>query len=790
MGKKRLISALYLCTLPMWLWAQTGTVKGKVTTNEGNPAEFVNMVLVGEGKGTIVDANGNYEINGIKEGIHTLRASFIGLSPQTKQISIMANQITNVDFVLDQNSEGLKEIVVRANPNKYVTDYPSVTLRLKTPILEVPQNVQVVTAQVIQDQQIFDMLEGVTRNVSGATRMDHWDSYAQINMRGSQIAGFRNGMNVQSTWGPLTEDMSVVERIEFVKGPAGFMLANGEPSGFYNVVTKKPTGITKGEATMTMGSFDTYRTALDFDGKLSQNGKVLYRLNVMGQSKNSHLENEYNNRVTIAPVVKFQFAPTTSLTAEYTYQYVQMSPLGSNYAFSSRKMGELPVEFSTAESNMDPTNIHDHSVFLTFAHTINNNWKFTGQLAFMNFGQEGQSLWPRPPSAGPAFSANGDTLYRNLSNWDILGITKVGQFFVNGDVNTGVIGHRILAGIDMGDKDFYHDWSQGGEIIGTSGFNVYNPVYGLVPASSYPQYDRSLSIRERGVHYANNYIAFYGQDEIRLLNDALRVTLAGRYTTASDIDPYSGNGEASKFTPRAGISYSITPSASGYAVYDQAFVPQLGSDAEGKGFDPITGSNVEIGLKKEWLDGLWTATLATYQITKNNVLTADPDHQYFSIQLGQTKTCGIEFDLRGQILHGLDATVNYAYTDGKITKDTDTGREGDQIPGTSTHIANAWLSYRFTMPSLDGLGLALGVQYIGDRTNWYGAYSNTSPAMPDYTRFDGAISYQRDKFGIALNINNLFDAYLYSGAYYTWGNYYYWQAEAYRNFRLAINYKF
>lgn len=764
-----------------WMAAQTGTVKGKVTTSEGQAAEFVNVVIVGESKGAIVDANGNYEIGQIKEGSYTLRASFVGLTPQSKQIRVTANQTQTVDFVLDQSSEDLKEIVVRANPSKYVTDYPSVTLRLKTPILEVPQNVQVVTAQVIQDQQIFDMLEGVTRNVSGATRMEHWDNYAQINMRGSQIAGFRNGMNVQSTWGPLTEDMSVVERIEFVKGPAGFMLANGEPSGFYNVVTKKPTGLTKGEATLTMGSFDTYRAALDFDGKLSQNGKVLYRLNVMGQSKGSHIENDFSNRVTLAPVVKFQFAPATSLTAEYTYQHVNMGPLGSNYSFSSRKMGDLPVEFSTAESNMDPTNIHDHTVFITFVHTIANNWKFTGQLAFMNYGQVGQSLWPS------GFSANGDTLRRGLSNWDILGLTKVGQFFVSGDANTGVIGHRILAGIDMGDKDFYHDWSQGGAF---SGLNVYNPVYGQVPASEYPTYDRSLSVRERGVHYANNYIAFYGQDEMRLLNDALRVTLAGRYTTASDIDPYSGRGEASKFTPRVGISYSIDKSTSSYAVYDQAFVPQLGSDFEGRSFDPITGSNLEVGLKKEWLDGLWTASLAGYQITKNNVLTADPDHQYFSRQLGQTQTRGVEFDLRGQLMHGLDATVNYAYTDGKITKDTDSDREGDQIPGTSTHIANAWLSYRFSNASLNGLGLALGAQYAGDRTNWYGAYSNTSPTMPDYTRFDGAISYQRDKFGISLNINNLFDAYLYSGAYYSWSNYYYWQAEAYRNFRLAINYKF
>ena len=39
--------------------------------------------------------------------------------------------------------------------------------------------------------------------------------------------------------------MSFVDHIEFVKGPAGFMLANGDPSGLYNLVTKKPTGQTK-----------------------------------------------------------------------------------------------------------------------------------------------------------------------------------------------------------------------------------------------------------------------------------------------------------------------------------------------------------------------------------------------------------------------------------------------------------------------------------------------------------------------------------------------------------------
>lgn len=777
-----LISFIALCMGSAW--AQTGGIQGKVFTSDQNPAEFVTISIGGTAKGAVVDGNGHYELKQIKPGTYTLRASFIGLSTQSKQVVVSANAITHVDFVMAENSEELKEVVVTANPSKYVSDYPSITLRLKTPLLEVPQNIQVVSRQELQDQQIFDMLEGVTRNVSGTTRDDHWDNYARISMRGSQVAGFRNGMNMQSSWGPLAEDMSMVERIEFVKGPAGFMLANGEPSGFYNVVTKKPTGISKGEVGMTVGSFDTYRTTVDLDGKVDQSERVLFRLNLMGQMKGSHRDYEYNNRLSVAPVLKFKLSPSTSLTAEYTYQNSVMSVIGSNYSYSSREMGELPAGFTTAEPNMEPTRINDHSMFLTLVHAFNANWKFTGQVAYSNFNQEGQSLWPS------GFSDNGDTLRRAASIWDVLGIMKVGQFFVNGDFQTGFLKHRVLAGLDMGDKTFYHDWAQQGAIVGSEGFNVYNPVYGKVPASGFPQFDRTLDIRERGVYYSNKYAAFYVQDELRLFDDRLRLTIAGRYTTAKNYDPYASYSDAKKITPRAGASFSITPSSTVYGVYDQAFVPQEGADFNGKSFDPITGENLEVGFKKEWFNGLWTASVAAYQITKNNVKTADPYHQYFSIQLGQTRTRGIEFDIRGQLAQGLDVTMNYAFTDGKITKDTESDWQGQQIPGTSKHIANAWVNYRVQKGFADGLGLSLGMQYQGDRTNWYGVYTHTSPAMPDYVRFDGAISYQVNKFNVALNVNNLLGKYLYSGAYYAWGGFYYWQTEPLRHYRLSVSYRF
>src|SRR5690606_376068 len=148
-----------------------------------------------------------------------------------------------------------------------------------------------------------NLADGLYKNVSGISRQTHWnDLYVNIKMRGSKIQAFRNGMNVvASSWGPLSEDMATVERVEFVKGPAGLMMSSGDPDGIYNVVTKKPTGEEKGAVTFSLGSFDMFRTTLDLDGTLSTNKKLLYRLNIAGSSSASFRPNEDSKRLVIAP---------------------------------------------------------------------------------------------------------------------------------------------------------------------------------------------------------------------------------------------------------------------------------------------------------------------------------------------------------------------------------------------------------------------------------------------------------------------------------------------------------
>lgn len=778
--------------------AQTGSVKGQVRTSDGAPAEFVSVGISGTSKGAIANAKGEYEIKNIQPGNYTLKISLVGLAPREQQVEVKANEVSNIPVVtLEENSQTFREVVVSASPNRYNRDIPSATLRLNTPLQEVPQNIQLVSEGALKDQQIISMSDGVVRNVSGTARVEHWgDLYTNIVSRGSQVQAFRNGFNVvNSYWGPLTEDMSFVDHIEFVKGPAGFMLSSGDPSGLYNVVTKKPTGVNKGEASITMGSFNLMRSTLDLDGKLSKDGRFLYRLNMSGQFKNSHRANEYNNRYVIAPVFSYKLDEKTLLTFEYNYQMADMSNVGSFYAFSTNGYGTLPVEFTSLPSGTPGTKINDHSFYLNLQHDLSKTWKITAQAGHYIYNQEGHSMWPSSiDSAG--------RWVRNIGIWDAESRMTMGQVFVNGDVTTGAVRHRILTGVDMAGKDYIADWGQSHDLDSANApFDPLNPDLG-VPVMGYPHFDRSTPLKQRATEAGGlmdmKYSSIYFQDELGFLENKIRLTLAGRYTILQQSD-YGGKPDsADHFTPRVGLSVTVTKDLSVYALYDQSFVPQSGKLSNGDKVQPITGNNMEIGVKRSWMDGRWSSTLAVYTITKNNELTADPTAPTtagLSVELGQKKTQGLEIDIHGRITNGLNVIANYAYTDSKVSKVTEGItfiEKGDIVPGFAKHTFNVWLNYRLQNGPLKGLGFNAGTSYLADRATYWEAAPSADLEMEDYVKVDAGISWENEKINISANMFNVLNEYLYSGSYNSWMSTpaYSWQTEAPRNVRLSVNYKF
>ncbi len=777
MKKYTFFAVLFLIT--MGTFAQSGAIKGKVVTEEKIPVPNVNITIGNTGIGTMTNDKGEYQINGIRIGNYVIKASYVGFAPQSIEVNVTGNNTTSVaDLVLQEKQEQLNEVVVEGHQNNYISREPSTSLRLKTEIAKLPQNIQVISAALLQDQQATSIMDGVIRNVSGVTMLEHWGHFARINMRGFRLPAFRNGVNVQDSWGPLSEDMAFVERLEFVKGPSGFMMSAGEPGGFYNVVTKKPTEEFIGNVSVSGGSFDFFRGSFDLGGKLSENGKLLYRFNALYQTGDSHRGNEDAERWGVAPALTYKFSERTRITTELNLQKAE-SYIGSAYIFAPVSDGyaSLDRNFKFTDTNYPATNIQELSLFTNLKHDFSDNWGVETQFAYMRYNQEGQSFWAW------SITDEGDA-DRRVTQWDALSVGKYFQTYLYGNFKTGGVSHNLLGGFDYTQKTYWADFSNVVAIDQTP-FNIYNPVYG----NSIPlDFDRSVAIQYRngGVPYSGNTLrAYYLQDEIGFWEDKVRLTLAGRYT---ELVTRGKEEQDSKFSPRIGVSVDVMPTLAAYALYDQSFLPANGVDFNGDTFDPIEANDIEGGIKKSFFNGMLKTSLGAFLITKQNVLVTDPEHPDFSIQLGEVQSKGIEFDLQGELTPELNVILNYANTNVEITEDTDESVIGQKVAGHAKHVTNGWLNYNFAKTSmLKGFGASLGYQYQVDRSTWaWGADSQSD--LPNYFRLDGALSWKNDKLRVQLNLNNILDEYLYAGANY--GSYLYWQSEPGINGRVTITYSF
>jgi len=779
--------------------AQSGAVRGRILQHDGTPAAQV-LVTVDDAEEEVTTDNNGVFVLDVTPGRHKVTVHGVGIKAKTVEVTVGDDKTVSIDDIyLKKGGNELEEIVIGDTKNKYVDNKPSTSMRVNTPILEMAQNIQVVPAKVMADQQATSMSDGVIRNVSGATRLEHWgDMYSRVNARGGRLASFRNGENITSNWGPLTEDMAFVDRIEFIKGPAGFMMSTGEPSGIFNVVTKRPTGETKGQADFMFGSYDFYRATVDLDGKFDKAGKVLYRLNVLGQTKNSFRPYEFNDRYGFAPVITYNIDDKTSITAEYIFQHAKMSNVGSSYIFDTAGYGTLPRTATNADPGLEPTNVNDHNINFVLNHKFSDTWKLTAQASYYNSGQVGSSMWTSSSATDSLGNPvnpvlGGGKVIRNQSIWDSRNIMKFGQVYLNGEATTGFVRHRVVGGLDISNKQYMADWSKNHDLDTYA--DPYDPLNPKVPSNGYgnvifQEWRDSVPFVQRASSAINQtYASLYAQDELGFLEGTLRLTLAGRYTYVKN-NNYGTIAEDKKFTPRIGLSYSIDRNTAAYALYDQTFVPQVGEKKDGSEVKPLTGNNMEIGVKRNWFNGKWATGISVYRILKNNELAADPSDGTgrYVVDFGQTKTQGVEVDLRGEIVRGLTMVANYAYTDSKISKSPDEEKIGNVVPGYAKHTANAWINYAFQEGILKGFGISGGFTYLVDRTTWSWDASTAVKQLPDYFKLDGGLFYETGKIKLTANLFNLTDKYLYSGSAYA--NYYYYQAEAGRNWKVGVTYRF
>jgi len=695
---------------------------------------------------------------------------------------------------LRQKSNNLSEVSITSRYNKkYLIKDLSKTLRMNTPLLNLPQNIQEIGKEVIADQAVINLSDGITRNVSGVIRQEISNNLGPfLFMRGGLVSTLRNGIDLTPIYrGPVPEDAAIIERIEFIKGPSLFMNSIGDPAGTFNVVTKQPTGTTHYSANAMLGSYNFYRAAVDLDGVLDKKGKLQYRLNSMGMKSDGFVKYDFNDRFLISPVLKYQINEQNDITGEYTYQkfsYGLMSPI----VMTPNGFGTLPGDFTISDPSLNGYKPTDQNINLTYHHTFNENWSFTVKGGFMQNDNAGAYLWVTGVN-----KANPQVLLRNPKYDLTRAIVFSEQAYINGSVKTGVFSHQLLAGIDVNQKRFLADSyieydKQADGSLTYYPLDVNNPVYGV----SVPNYADPRDVSDGNTKQTINYTSLYALDEITFLDNKLKLTFGSRFTTAQTHNEISGtisNSSNSVFTPRMGLSYSINKELSFYYLTDKTFTPQAGTTAplaNGTGstaVDPKTGLLHEAGLKKDWFGGKWNTTLSVYYMKRKGVLAADPDNSAYYTQIGESRSQGIDFDLKGRIVKGLNAVINYAYNDSKVVNDVNKSLIGANTPLFVKHIQNTWLTYDFPFQVMEGFGVSMGYQYLNGRGGRYA--TATSYRIPDYFKVDGGLRWSDKKITVNMIVNNLLNKKLI-GTPWLRNGLYYWIPQAPANLRFSVGYNF
>ncbi len=218
----------------------------------------------------------------------SLRRSALGLSLTLACLSAHAALPSSPDV---QQLDAV-QVLGRAQTH-YRVDDATVGTRTDTPLALVPQSIQVVPRELIEDQaarQITDLY----RSISGIS----FFSYAGVTLRGAPYARF------------LLPQLFNTERGEVLKGPAGALYGGGDAGGAINYVTRKPKAAPERHIEL--------RASIEATGPMNSAGSVRYRAGLYGDTEHGVRWNADSESVIGDASLAFDVGDTGELILQFT----------------------------------------------------------------------------------------------------------------------------------------------------------------------------------------------------------------------------------------------------------------------------------------------------------------------------------------------------------------------------------------------------------------------------------------------------------------------------------------
>jgi len=155
--------------------------------------------------------------------------------------------------------------------------------------------------------------------------------------------------------------------------------------------------------------------------------------------------------------------------------------------------------------------------------------------------------------------------------------------------------------------------------------------------------------------------------------------------------------------------------------------------------------------------------LAAFHITKQNVLTANPDPGITDrIAVGEQRSQGFDLQVSGKVTQSLRLIGAYAYVNAKVTKDNNTpNTTGNRLAGVPWHNASVLAVY-----SLGDMEFGGSINHVGARR----ANNNnvSTVELPSYRTVDLFTRWRAtDHVNVTLNLNNLLNKRYYTHGWVT-----------------------
>lgn len=724
------------------LSSQTPTLAGKMFSGlrgQFTPSAALSHILSGSGLSYRVVGNNAFQV------VPASNATNITLGPVRVGGTITQQDPTGpgVGYVATNTMSGTK------------TD---------TPITEIPNSIYVVTKQLMQDQQPQNVQQALryTPGVYAETYGTGGNGAAYGAQSGITQRGFNSTQFVDGlmTYSASAGETAFLERIEAVNGPASVMYGQVNPGGMIAMDLKKPTETPLHQVSLGFGNWGRYEATFDVSDKITKSGDVRYRVAGIGVTQGTQTNYLDYHRVGIMPSITWDINRKTSLTLLGMYMYTPGDGVSEGYPLTGTLLSNGYPKISRSLfigiPGLNKNSQKDAMFEYQFKHEFNKYVNFSQVYRWeQSYYDVKSSYYSYAPSdseveVGPWVRQQQNT-------------TSALDTRIFGKIDTGPLKHTWVVGSDF--RTFNMPEYLAYDFGSTDIINIYNPhsSYGSMEyCFDYKNPNCNVNVSNR----KNNWFqeGVYFQDQIKWKN--ISILIGGRqdwvnynysrvrYSTAGNIVTNGAPQPQSAFTWRAGIIYKFDFGLSPYFSYSTSFVPQIGStDYLGNAFAPLTGKQLEAGLKYKIPGRDVLLTASAFRINEDHYLIDDLVHTGYSTDGGRVRSQGFEVSANANISRDLKVVASYSYTDMRFAKTNQTAQRFDPYTGSNyggavsesgmsvlyvpRNMFSVFADYTLPRNIMRGFGLNWGMRYVGS------TYIDNVESFktPDYILFDVGAHY-------------------------------------------------